>query len=93
MLALARAMTGAPRVLVLDEPSEALSPARVGELGRLLAGLRGEGLPILLVEQNVSFACEQADVVYVMDKGQIVMEYAGADIAEHRTVIHELLSI
>jgi branched-chain amino acid transport system ATP-binding protein len=93
MLALARAMTGAPRVLVLDEPSEALSPARVGELGRLLDGLRAEGLPILLVEQNVTFACAQADVVYVMDKGQIVMEHAGADITEHRTVIHELLSI
>jgi ABC-type branched-subunit amino acid transport system ATPase component len=93
MLALARAMVGGPRVLVLDEPSEALSPARVSELGRLLDGLRGQGLPILLVEQNVSFACELADVVRVMDKGQIVAERRGAEIADDRDLIASLLSI
>jgi branched-chain amino acid transport system ATP-binding protein len=93
MLALARAMVGGPRVLVLDEPSEALSPARVTELGRLLRGLRDQGMPILLVEQNVHFACELADVVRVMDKGQIVAERSGAGIADDRELIAELLSI
>jgi branched-chain amino acid transport system ATP-binding protein len=93
MLAMARAMVGGPRVLVLDEPSEALSPARVSELGRLLSGLRDEGMPILLVEQNVSFACDLADVVLVMDKGRIVAERRGAEIADDRSLIHDLLSI
>jgi branched-chain amino acid transport system ATP-binding protein len=93
MLAMARAMVGGPRVLVLDEPSEALSPARVSELGRLLSGLRDQGMPILLVEQNVSFACDLADVVRVMDKGRIVAERRGAEIADDRSLIHDLLSI
>jgi branched-chain amino acid transport system ATP-binding protein len=93
MLALARAMVGGPRVLVLDEPSEALSPARVSELGRLLRGLRDQGMPILLVEQNVSFACDLADVVHVMDKGRIVAERRGAQITDDRELIRDLLSI
>jgi branched-chain amino acid transport system ATP-binding protein len=93
MLAMARVMVGGPRVLILDEPSEALSPARVSELGRLLRGLRDEGMPILLVEQNVSFACDLADVVRVMDKGRIVAERRGAEIADDRGLIHDLLSI
>ena len=93
MLAMARAMVGGPRVLILDEPSEALSPARVSELGRLLSDLRDQGMPILLVEQNVSFACDLADVVRVMDKGRIVAERRGAEIADDRSLIHDLLSI
>jgi ABC-type branched-subunit amino acid transport system ATPase component len=93
MLALARTMAGGPSVLVLDEPSEALSPARVAELGALLATLRTEGMPVLLVEQNLEFACALADSVHVMDKGEIAFSRGGDSIAAERARIESLLTV
>ncbi len=75
MLAVGRALMTNPRALLLDEPSEGLAPLVVREIGRVLAMLKREGLPILLVEQNFPLALRVADRVYVMSKGQIV--YSG----------------
>jgi len=72
MLAIGRALLTNPRLLVLDEPSEGLAPLIVRELGRVLTGLKAEGLSMLLVEQNLALALRVADRVYVMNKGQIV---------------------
>jgi branched-chain amino acid transport system ATP-binding protein len=74
MLALARALVGNPRVLLMDEPSEGLSPHLVEELKALIRQLKANALAVLLVEQNLSFALDVADHVYVMDKGRIVFE-------------------
>jgi branched-chain amino acid transport system ATP-binding protein len=79
MLAVARALMTNPRLLLLDEPSEGLAPIIVREIGRVLARLKGEGLSILLVEQNVPLALRVADRVYIMSKGQIV--YHGSPAA------------
>jgi branched-chain amino acid transport system ATP-binding protein len=59
-------------MLLLDEPSEGLAPLIVREIGRVLGQLKGEGLSILLVEQNYHLALGVADRVHVMSKGQIV---------------------
>lgn len=72
MLAIARALMTDARVLLLDEPSEGLAPVVVRELGRTFRELKGEGLSILLVEQNVPLALRVAERVYVMSKGRIV---------------------
>ena len=76
MLAVARALAGEPDLLLLDEPSQGLAPLLVRALGELLQRLRGEGLTILLVEQNVRLALAVADHVAVLSKGALV--FAGA---------------
>jgi branched-chain amino acid transport system ATP-binding protein len=76
MLAIARALAGNPDLLMLDEPSQGLAPLVVQELGHILARLRGEGVTILLVEQNVRMALSVTDRVLVLGKGALV--FAGA---------------
>lgn len=79
MLAVARALAGEPDLLLLDEPSQGLAPLLVRALGELLRSLRGEGLTILLVEQNVRLALAVADGVAVLSKGTIVFTGALED--------------
>jgi branched-chain amino acid transport system ATP-binding protein len=93
MLAMARLMIGGPEVLVLDEPSEALSPARVKELSGLLAGLREEGMTILLIEQNLSFGLELADEVFVMERGAIAHRCDADEVVRDMERIEALLTL
>lgn len=72
MVALAKALASNPSVLMLDEPSQGLSPAIVKELSGYLPKLKGENLAILLVEQNVSLAQAVADSYAVLVDGRIV---------------------
>jgi branched-chain amino acid transport system ATP-binding protein len=72
MLAIARALVANPTFLVMDEPTEGLSPAMVGEVAGLIKELRADGTSILLAEQNAAFAVTVADRVHVMSKGMIV---------------------
>ncbi|WP_187968447.1 ABC transporter ATP-binding protein [Aquibium microcysteis] len=74
MVAIARALTSRPKLLMLDEPSMGLAPMVVGELGRTIRRLNEAGASILLVEQNVHLALEVASYVYVIRGGAIVAE-------------------
>jgi len=74
MLAIGRALLTNGRLLLLDEPSEGLAPVIVREIGGIVEGLKGQGLSIMLVEQNYHLALRVADRVYVMNKGRIVYE-------------------
>jgi branched-chain amino acid transport system ATP-binding protein len=71
MLAIARALMGNPRVLLMDEPSEGLAPLVVAEVGCTIARLKDEGQSILLVEQNVRLALELADEVVILNTGRV----------------------
>lgn len=86
MLKLGRALLGNPRLLLLDEPTEGLSPAVVSDLGRWLDRLRERGLSILLTEQNALFALSHVDRGYVMLKGRITHEATAADLRESKEV-------
>jgi branched-chain amino acid transport system ATP-binding protein len=72
MLAIARALLLDPAMLLLDEPSDGLAPVIVEQVMEILRSLRGEGLTILLVEQDLHGAFSVADRITVMQKGQIV---------------------
>lgn len=74
MLAIGRAMMGAPRLLLLDEPSDGLAPTAVDVLADVLTTLHREGLTVLLVEQNAYLALELADRAYVLEGGRIVKQ-------------------
>jgi branched-chain amino acid transport system ATP-binding protein len=73
MLAIGRALIGAPRLLLVDEPSEGLAPMIVNEIFAALARMRSEGIALLLVEQNVRRAAAISSSCYVMEKGRIVV--------------------
>jgi len=82
MLALARGLMAAPRVLLLDEPSLGLAPAIVAQLFGVLTELRDEGVTLLLVDQMADMALALADRAYVMETGRIVKAGAAAEVAE-----------
>ncbi len=80
MLAIGMGLISHPRLLVLDEPSLGLAPLVVDQLYDVLAGLRGEGLTVLLVEQQIYAALELADRAYILETGRIRQEGAGRDL-------------
>ncbi len=73
MLAMARALMGHPRLLLLDEPSMGLSPIMVEKIFEVVRDIRAQGMTILLVEQNARLALQAADRGYVMESGLITM--------------------
>ena len=72
-LAIARALLGKPKVLLLDEPTEGIQPSIVEDIGRVLEGLKARGdMAILLVEQFLEFAKSLADTYTILDRGSVV---------------------
>lgn len=87
MLAIARALVGNPRLLLLDEPSEGIQPNIVHEMEEKIAALnRRHNLSMILVEQNIEFAAALAKRVYVMDKGLIATEISPDKIMDENIV-------
>ncbi len=84
MLAIARALMGEPRLLLLDEPSLGLAPLVTGLIFDTIRELRAEGVTILLVEQNAKQALRLADRAYVLETGEIVLE--GADLIDDERI-------
>jgi branched-chain amino acid transport system ATP-binding protein len=82
MLALARALMGSPRLLLLDEPSLGLAPKVIDEVYRRLGSLREEGITIVLVEQHVPRALEFADRALVLNLGEVVLEDNAAALVD-----------
>jgi len=93
MLAIGRALLGAPRLLLLDEPSDGLAPTIVDQVGEVLSGLVGQGIAVLLVEQDLHLAFEVADRVAVMSKGRIVHSTSVASFREDEELAHRLLGV
>jgi len=93
MLAIGRALLTNGRMLLLDEPSEGLAPLIVREIGRIVHGLKGARLSILLIEQNYHLALRVADRVYVMNKGRIVYEGTPASLEGDEDVKRRYLGV
>ena len=81
MVAIGRALMSAPDLLLLDEPSLGLSPLLCSELFRALERIRGDGISVLLVEQNARRSLAVADRGYLIENGRIVGSGRAADLA------------
>ncbi len=86
MLAMGRALMGAPRLLMLDEPSLGMAPIIVADIFRTIGELRASGVSVLLVEQNAQAALRVADRAYVMELGEFVLEGPASELATNARV-------
>jgi len=86
MLAMGRALMGAPKLLMLDEPSLGLAPIIVADIFRIVGELKAAGVAVLLVEQNAQAALQIADRAYVMELGEFVLDGKASDIASNQRV-------
>ncbi len=91
MLAMGRALMGAPKLLMLDEPSLGLAPIIVADIFRTIGELRASGVSVLLVEQNAQAALAIADRAYVMELGEFVLNGAAKEIASDQRVVASYL--
>ncbi|MEB3299966.1 MAG: ABC transporter ATP-binding protein [Candidatus Sericytochromatia bacterium] len=80
MLAMARALMGRPRLLLLDEPSMGLAPLIVRQIMRTIVEINKEGLPVLLVEQNARQALAIAHRGYVIENGRVTVSGTGSEL-------------
>ena len=87
MLAIGRGLMGRPKLLMLDEPSLGLAPIVVGTMFQVIKKLHGEGLPILLVEQNVRAAMDISDRGYILETGSVVMQGESSELLTDEKVI------
>ena len=86
MLAMARALMGRPKLLLLDEPSMGLAPLLVEEIFRVVKMLKSQGMTVLLVEQNAHAALAIADVGYVMETGHTILSGPGPELLQNEQV-------
>jgi branched-chain amino acid transport system ATP-binding protein len=93
MLAIGRALMGNPRVLLMDEPSEGLAPQIVADVGRTIARLKGEGLSIVLVEQNIKLTLELADDIVILNSGSVVFTGAASQIRMDDPIVAQHLGV
>ncbi|MBC7378491.1 MAG: ABC transporter ATP-binding protein [Burkholderiaceae bacterium] len=82
MVAISRALIGAPGLVLFDEPSQGLAPKVVQDVMKTISRLRDEGIAVLVVEQNVQSALAVADRVYVMNLGTVVHEGPAAQLRD-----------
>lgn len=91
MLAVGRALMSGPELLMLDEPSLGLAPLVVREIFRIIERLRGQGVSILLIEQNARAALEVADHGYVLETGAFALQGPAQQLAGDPRVIETYL--
>jgi len=93
MLAIGRALMANPELILMDEPSEGLSPRLVLQVQEIMQRLRSRGHAILLVEQNLQLALSVADEVYVLSSGRFVFQGAAATLVSETQVLDQHLGV
>lgn len=86
MLAIARALMGRPKLLLMDEPSMGIAPLLVLKIFQTIAELNRQGLAVLLVEQNAKLALKTAARGYVLETGAVVLNGTSAELLHHPRV-------
>ncbi len=93
MVAVGRGLMSRPRLIMFDEPSLGLAPILVKEIFHVITRIRGEGVTVLIVEQNVKQTLAIADRAYVLENGRVVLEGSGAEVAGNEHVKTAYLGI
>ena len=93
MLAIGRALMGNPNLLILDEPSEGLSPLMVKTLIEAIHQIRHEGVTLLVADQNIKFARRIADRAYIMEKGYIRYSGSVEELWANEDVVRSYLAV
>ena len=93
MLTMCRTLMGDPDLIMVDEPTEGLSPQMTERVGNLLEEIARRGVSILLVEQKLAIALKISHRVYVMGHGQVVFEGTPADLGEREDIRKEWLEV
>ncbi|HVB90385.1 MAG TPA: ABC transporter ATP-binding protein [Beijerinckiaceae bacterium] len=93
MLAIARGLMAAPKLLILDEPSLGLSPVLVTQIFRLIASLRDQGMAILLSEQNARLSLAISDRGYVIENGCVTLTGKGRELLDSADIAEKYLGV
>lgn len=93
MLAIARALVGAPRLVLFDEPTEGLSPIVIADIMRVVKQIASSGAAVLLAEQNIRVALEVASRHYVLDHGEVRFSSTTAELEQRDDIIAEYLGV
>ena len=93
MVAISRALLGGPGLVLFDEPSQGLAPKLVQDVMNTIGRLKGEGIAVLLVEQNVHSALAVADRVVVMDHGTVAHAGPARELREDDAMLMRLLGV
>jgi branched-chain amino acid transport system ATP-binding protein len=83
MAAVARGLMAKPRILMLDEPSLGLAPILVQEIFNIIKTIHGQGITVLLVEQNVTSTLRFCDRAYVIENGRVALSGTGLELMEN----------
>ena len=86
MVAMGRGLMSRPKLCVIDEPSSGLAPIVVDEIFRIIQGLRGQGIAIFLIEQNVQQTLEIADRAYVLENGRVVLSGRSEELLQEERI-------
>ena len=93
MLAIGRALMTQPRLLLMDEATEGLSPLLRKEIWQVIGEIRAEGISILLVDKNIKALIELADRHYIMTKGRTTFEGSSADLSDNLEKLKQTLAV
>ena len=93
MLAVARALMAAPRLLLLDEPTIGLGPAIVDTIAEIIRTIARSGVDMLLVEQNAEMALEISAQAFILERGRIIMQGASSTLARSEEVRRAYLGV
>ena len=93
MLTIARTLMGNPELLLLDEPSEGLSPLVIKELGNYVRSLKEEEMPLLMSEQNPAFSMRLSDRAYILEKGEVRWKGDIGELKEKPEILETYLGV
>lgn len=91
MLAIGRALMAKPKMIIMDEPSMGLSPKLVDEVFEIIQRVKGIGIPIFVVEQNLKKALSVADRGYILNGGKIAIEDTADNLLQNENVVKAYL--
>ena len=93
MLTLARTLMGEPELMLIDEPSEGLSPIVAEVIFNFINEIHQQGIAVILVDRNLNYTCTMAQRAYIMVKGRIVYAGTGREMLENKEIQTRFLAV